>query len=49
MFVQASKEKGFASFDVDFLMSGVPAAVSEIVVAPIECVKLLVPKSGRND
>ncbi|KAF2283455.1 hypothetical protein GH714_007037 [Hevea brasiliensis] len=51
--VQAPSEKGFASFAIDFLMSGVFAAVSKTVAAPIECVKLLIQnqdeiiKSGR--
>lgn len=53
VFVQAPKEKGFASFAVDFLMGGVSAAVSKTAAAPIERVKLLIQnqdemiKAGR--
>lgn len=51
--VHAPKEKGFASFAVDFLMGGVSAAVSKTAAAPIERVKLLIQnqdemiKAGR--
>lgn len=53
VFVQAPKEKGFASFAIDFLMGGVSAAVSKTAAAPIERVKLLIQnqdemiKAGR--
>ncbi|KAK6928717.1 Mitochondrial substrate/solute carrier [Dillenia turbinata] len=53
IFVQAPKEKGFASFAIDFLMGGVSAAVSKTAAAPIERVKLLIQnqdemiKAGR--
>ncbi|KAK6933783.1 Mitochondrial substrate/solute carrier [Dillenia turbinata] len=42
IFVQAPKEKGFASFAIDFLMGGVSAAVSKTAAAPIERVKHLI-------
>ncbi|KAK3423048.1 hypothetical protein EUGRSUZ_G03388, partial [Eucalyptus grandis] len=53
VFIHAPKEKGFASFAIDFLMGGVSAAVSKTAAAPIERVKLLIQnqdemiKSGR--
>ncbi|KAI6675842.1 hypothetical protein NL676_036638 [Syzygium grande] len=47
------RQKGFASFAIDFLMGGVSAAVSKTAAAPIERVKLLIQnqdemiKTGR--
>ncbi|KAL8091953.1 hypothetical protein AgCh_034288 [Apium graveolens] len=40
-------EKGIAGFAIDFLMDGISAAVSKIVPAPIELVKLLIQNQDK--
>lgn len=42
VFVNATAEKGFASFTIDFLMGGISAVVSKTAAAPNENVKLLI-------